>query len=243
MTIQEMQERKIELGYSNAMLAEKSGVPVSTVQKVLGGFTRAPRKATLRALEAALREDSKIQESYGPYTPKRADAQKDLRALHDHARGELIDGQIYRLPPPSLLHQEILVRVLVPLANHLAATQNPGKIVPSPFGVCLGTDDSPDYLEPDLMVISRPECLTEAGCTGAPDWVLEVTSPETKFRDLTVKTFKYRSAGVRECWIADPEARITLTYWFDGEEDMQVIPFDRPVPSRLFPGFSVTLAE
>ena len=37
MTIQEMQERKRELGYSYAKIAELSGVPVGTVQKVLGG--------------------------------------------------------------------------------------------------------------------------------------------------------------------------------------------------------------
>ena len=36
MTIQEMQERKRELGYSYAKIAELSGVPVGTVQKVLG---------------------------------------------------------------------------------------------------------------------------------------------------------------------------------------------------------------
>ena len=34
MTIQEMKDRKRELGYSNAMIAELSGVPLATVQKL-----------------------------------------------------------------------------------------------------------------------------------------------------------------------------------------------------------------
>ena len=37
MTIAEIREAKRVLGYSNEMLAEKSDVPLGTVQKVLGG--------------------------------------------------------------------------------------------------------------------------------------------------------------------------------------------------------------
>ena len=43
MTIEEMQERKRELGYSYEKLAEISGIPLGTVQKILGGITKTPR--------------------------------------------------------------------------------------------------------------------------------------------------------------------------------------------------------
>ena len=43
------------MGYSYKRLAELSGIPVGTVQKVLGGITKAPRYETLKALEKALR--------------------------------------------------------------------------------------------------------------------------------------------------------------------------------------------
>lgn len=66
MTLEELKERKRELGYSNEILAERSGVPLSTVQKVMSGITRAPRMATLQALEAALQPEN------GPAIPKRA---------------------------------------------------------------------------------------------------------------------------------------------------------------------------
>ena len=55
MTIQEMQQRKIELGYTNEMLAEKSGVPLGTVQKIFAGQTKAPRIRTILALEQVLK--------------------------------------------------------------------------------------------------------------------------------------------------------------------------------------------
>ena len=56
MTIEEIRRRKKELGYTNAQVAEKAGLPLATVQKVLGGITRSPRYTTVQALAAALSE-------------------------------------------------------------------------------------------------------------------------------------------------------------------------------------------
>ena len=58
MTIKEMQERKRELGYTYAQIAELSGIPAGTVQKVLGGITLTPRYETLMALEKVLGSDT-----------------------------------------------------------------------------------------------------------------------------------------------------------------------------------------
>ena len=54
MTIQEMKKRKRELGYTYADIAELSGLPLPTVQKVLGGITKSPRYSTILALESVL---------------------------------------------------------------------------------------------------------------------------------------------------------------------------------------------
>ena len=68
MTIQEMQERKRELGYTYAQIAELSGLPLGTVQKVLGGITLTPRYETILALERVLGEQpSYMRESAVPY--------------------------------------------------------------------------------------------------------------------------------------------------------------------------------
>lgn len=54
MTLKEIKELKKQLGLTNAQLSDLSGVPLSTVQKVLGNTTSAPRNRTLRKLEEAL---------------------------------------------------------------------------------------------------------------------------------------------------------------------------------------------
>ena len=72
MTIQEMQERKRELGYTYAQIAELSGLPLGTVQKVLGGITLTPRYETILALERVLGEQpSYMRESAVPYFVKK----------------------------------------------------------------------------------------------------------------------------------------------------------------------------
>ena len=76
MTIEEMKIRKKELGYSNKMLAEKSGVPLGTVQKVLGGITKCPRKRTVEALSSVFSEGVRGQDQ-GVYVHWR-EVQKSL---------------------------------------------------------------------------------------------------------------------------------------------------------------------
>lgn len=55
MTIQELIRRKQELGLSNRVISEKTGLPVSTVQKIFSGATASPRPETLQVLEKLLR--------------------------------------------------------------------------------------------------------------------------------------------------------------------------------------------
>lgn len=54
MTLQEMKKRKKELHLTNEKIAELTGVPLGTVQKVFAGITKTPRWATRAALQTLL---------------------------------------------------------------------------------------------------------------------------------------------------------------------------------------------
>lgn len=72
-------------------------------------------------------------------------------------------------------------------------------------------ENDKNYVEPDISVICDTDKLNDKGCNGAPDWIIEIVSPGSRRMDYSVKLFKYRSAGVREYWIVDPEKhRITV---------------------------------
>ncbi len=67
MTIDEMRERKRELGYTNQIISDRTGIPLSTVQKIFAGATTSPRRETVSALEALLKPHNGIR--YGEVNP------------------------------------------------------------------------------------------------------------------------------------------------------------------------------
>ena len=62
MTIREMKEKKREKGYTYALMAELSGVPLGTIQKIFSGETMNPRYDTLQALEKLFSDSLKVCE-------------------------------------------------------------------------------------------------------------------------------------------------------------------------------------
>lgn len=101
--------------------------------------------------------------------------------------------------------------------------KNQGDCIPvfAPSDVQLDCDNK-TMVQPDVMIICAPKKIHHFGVFGAPDFVLEVLSPSTRKKDLTIKLSKYINAGVREYWIIDPEKKILITYDF-AEEGMPCI--------------------
>lgn len=84
------------------------------------------------------------------------------------------------------------------------------EVFPDPFVVFLNEDDT-NHIEPDRSVICNKDKITEKGCNGAPDWVIEIVSSSSRLIDYFTKLFKYRTSGVREYWIVDPmRQRVTV---------------------------------
>ena len=67
-------------------------------------------------------------------------------------------------------------------------------------------------VEPDISVICDPNKLTDRGCSGAPDWIVEIVSPSTSSHDYIRKLNLYADAAVKEYWIIDPAKRSVYVY-------------------------------
>lgn len=141
----------------------------------------------------------------------------DIYNLPEGTRAELIDGQIYYMAPPSRQHQRIISKLNQSIANYIDSNKGHCEVYPAPFAVFLNADNT-NYVEPDISVICSPDKLTNKGCKGAPDWIIEVVSPGSRRMDYLTKLFKYRSAGVREYWIVDPDKNMILVYNFESED-------------------------
>ena len=70
-------------------------------------------------------------------------------------------------------------------------------------------------VEPDISVICDPNKLTDRGCSGAPDWIIEIISPSTASHDHIRKLNLYMNAGVIEYWIVDPLSKKIFVYYLD----------------------------
>ncbi len=117
---------------------------------------------------------------------------EDIYALPEGTRAELIDGQIYYMAPPTRKHQDIVGALYRKIADYIDSKDGSCKTYVSPFAVFLNENDK-NYVEPDISVICDPNKLNDKGCTGAPDWIVEIVSPGSRRMDYFTKLFKYQT--------------------------------------------------
>lgn len=165
----------------------------------------------------------------------------DIYALPEGTRAELIDGQMYMMSPPSRRHQEIVGTLYRKIADYIDSKHGSCKPYISPFAVFLNEDDK-NLVEPDISVICDPNKLNDKGCAGAPDWIIEVVSPGSRRMDYFTKLFKYRTAGVREYWIVDPDKNRITVYNFEAE-DTGDYTFSDSVKAGIYPDLSIDFGQ
>ena len=169
----------------------------------------------------------------------------DIMSLPEGERAELIDGRWYDMATPGATHQMIVASLTTDLTNYFREKGGDCRVLLSPFAVFLNDDDQ-NYLEPDVTVVCDKEKIDEKGCHGAPDLVIEVTSPSTKERDYGIKLFKYRTSGVKEYWIINPDTQTVNTHVFateNSEEEGNQVSFDEEIPCKLYPDLQLVLAK
>lgn len=176
-----------------------------------------------------------------PLPKERIYTTEDIYALPEGQRAELINGQIYYMAPPSRRHQRLVGRLYQSISNYIDLKGGSCEVYPAPFAVFLNEDDA-TYVEPDLSVICDPGKLDDRGCSGAPDWIIEVVSPGSRKMDYSTKLFKYRSAGVREYWIADPDKNKITVWDFEGD-DMEEYTLHDTVPAHIYDDLKIDFSK
>lgn len=122
---------------------------------------------------------------------------------------ELLRGKIMRrLSAPTDQHQAVVGELHLALGNYLR--RQPCQVRIAPYDVRLPqrgtTADQAIHtvVQPDICVICDPARIERRGCLGAPDLIIEVTSPSTAARDWKDKFDLYEESGVGEYWIVTP---------------------------------------
>ena len=142
----------------------------------------------------------------------------DYLKFTDDEPVEIIDGRISAMSPaPSRIHQEIITEILVELRNYIKSNNGPCKVYPAPFDVIFKHDDedvinSRNIVQPDISVICDKNKLTDKGCTGSPDMIVEIISPYNPSNDYVRKLNLYETFKVKEYWIINPIKKNILVY-------------------------------
>lgn len=187
-------------------------------------------------------------------TPQERFTYADYKTWPENERWELIKGQAYAMSPaPNRRHQKFITN----LSKFFSPFFDKKKceVYYAPFDVLLpdlslennqNENQIDTVVQPDLLVVCDPNKLTDQGCTGAPDFVLEILSPVTAFKDMDEKLKLYEKHGVKEYWIVNPGNDTLMVYRRSTGPS-----FDKPLLfSRnetlepvLFPGLTINLEE
>lgn len=160
---------------------------------------------------------------------------EDYYAMPDDRRVELIDGGIYDMAAPTVLHQLISGQFYQQISDYINRKKGSCIVMYSPIDVRLDCDDR-TMIQPDLMIVCDRDKIESWGIMGAPDFVLEVISVSTSRKDYTKKLQKYADAGVKEYWIMDPIRKILVTYDLAGESVPCISPLKGKIGMSLYHG-------
>ncbi|MGF0034686.1 Uma2 family endonuclease [Bariatricus sp. SGI.154] len=257
MDISDLKRKKKESGLTNQEIAELSKVPVSTVNKIFSGTTKNPRYGTLLAIEEVLATKKEIPFRYDelreePVLMRDAAAAYQYRAriyvgddieqLSESMRAELVLGQLYMLAAPSRRHQYLITELLFQIRSYIRMNQGRCHVYPAPFDVRLFKNESV-IVQPDISVVCDKDKLSDRGCEGAPDWVIEIVSPGNRQHDYVTKLMQYQKSGVREYWIVDQQEGKVMVYNFENPARTAIYGMEESVPSGVLCGLEIEFTE
>jgi Uma2 family endonuclease len=137
----------------------------------------------------------------------------ELRALpRDGRKYEVLNGELI-VSPTGFQHGYICSRLLAALLDH-ALKRRLGVVVDSSTGFRMADGDC---LSPDVSFVRKERLRNQKRSitrffNGAPDLIIEVTSPGESRRRIRQKLARFFANGTCLAWIVDPSARTVSVY-------------------------------
>lgn len=179
-----------------------------------------------------------------PFVQTKLYTEYEYYHLPEDVRAELIEGHlIYNQAAPSRIHQTILSELHIAIGQYIKSKGGPCRVYPSPFAVNL-KEGMKTIVEPDISVICDRNKLTDRGCTGAPDWIIEIVSAGNSSYDYITKLNLYADAHVREYWIVDPRSeKIHVYYLAQTDFELKTYTFQDQIKVNIYEDLHIDFAK
>ncbi len=158
---------------------------------------------------------------------------EEYETLPEDIRAEVFDGQINYMASPSQDHQTLSMELSNILYNYIKNHKDTCRVFHAPFDVKL-SDKPLTIVRPDIMIICDKDKLDGKRCNGAPDFIIEIVSPDSRRMDYYTKLSLYRSANVREYWIVDPIKQTTLVYDMEHDSAPAIYSFADSIKANIY---------
>lgn len=228
-----LQAIRESMGMTQAQLEKKTGIHQAEISKIERGIGN-PSVNTLKRIADAtghrlcisfadrnIQQNEPLSKNAAPYL-KAGKMQgeytiDDVMTLPEDVKVELIDGCIYDMAQPGILHQEISMELSAEIYQFIRKKKGKCKVL-NTFALTF-EEDRNNYLVPDLGIICDPKKIHPDMVVGAPDFILEIASKSNYRHDYGVKQKIYMEKGVQEYWILDPMKKCLIVYQYGNEND------------------------
>lgn len=169
----------------------------------------------------------------------------DYQSWEFEDRSELMRGQLWLMPAPRRVHQEVSADIHYLLKRHLQGKKCRAYAAPFDVRLVKGGPQSDAQIrtvvQPDICVVCDPAKLDDKGCIGAPDLVVEIISPGSVGHDTRAKFALYEENGVLEYWLVAPGEKSVTVFVLDKDRYEQTGEYYKPgpIPVHTLPGLTL----
>jgi len=167
----------------------------------------------------------------------------EFEAIETPGRHDLVDGELWSLPPAKIPHGRFAARITGTLITHVEAHGN-GEVFTGELGFELD-ETGRTILCPDVSFVRTeriPGPEERDFYRGAPDLAVEVISESERPRQVQTKVARYLTAGTALVWCVYPDQRQVVVY--SDNQPPQILGVDDLLDGRdVLPGFALPLAD
>ena len=164
-------------------------------------------------------------------------------------RYELVNGDLYMMSSPRGIHQLLLLEI----ASQLREFFKDKKCKPfvAPFDVVFAKSNDKSkwntVLQPDIFVLCDLEKYEGNHVKGAPNFIIEIASPNNLVHDRFRKYSIYQMNKVKEYWIIEPNDNKIFTFLYNEEEGIYSLgkeyEITDDIPVASCEGLKISLAD